>query len=403
MSRVSAREAAPASDPIYLDYNATTPVDPRVVDEMLPYLCRHFGNPSSSHAYGDEPRRAVSLARERVGRLLQADPDEVVFTGSGTESDLLAIYGVVRAQGRTPQHLITQQTEHPAILEACHSLERREGVRVTYLPVDSNGQVDPADLAAAMTTDTTLVSIMYANNETGTIQPIAELAAAARERGVLFHTDAAQAVGKVPVSAPALGVDLLTVAGHKMYAPKGVGALYVRRGVGLEPVIRGGGQERGLRSGTENVAAIVALGAAAAHAQEAGTTEETRLRELRDLLHVRLQGLLGGGVILNGHPQRRLPNTLNVSLVGAHGATVLGAACDVAASTGLACHADEPDPSPVLKAMGLAAERALAAVRLSVGRWTTSQQIEHAARSIADAVAHQQQDTATHAARPAHG
>jgi cysteine desulfurase len=403
MSRVSAREAAPVSDPIYLDYNATTPVDPRVVDEMLPYLGRHFGNPSSSHAYGDEPRRAVSLARQRVGHLLEADPDEVVFTGGGTESDLLAIYGVVRARGQKPQHLITQQTEHPAVLEACHSLERHEGVRVTYLPVDSNGQVDPADLAAAMTAGTTLVSIMYANNETGTIQPIVELAALARERGALFHTDAAQAVGKVPVSVRALGVDLLILAGHKMYAPKGVGALYVRRGVGLEPVIRGGGQERGMRSGTENVAAIVALGAAAVLAQQAGTAEETRLWELRDLLHARLQELLGGDVLLNGHPRRRLPNTLNLSLPGANGAAVLRAACDVAASTGSACHADEPDPSPVLKAMGLSAERALAAVRLSVGRWTTSQQIEHAARSIADAVVHEQQDTATHGARSSHG
>lgn len=376
-----------ANGAIYLDYNATTPVDPRVVEEMLPYLRDHFGNPSSSHVYGTEPRRAVALARRRLAGLLDAEPDEVMFTGGGTESDALAIHGVVRALGQKNQHIISQRTEHPAVLEMCRSLERHGSARVTYLSVNENGRVSPAELAASITPDTSLVSIMYANNETGTIQPIAALASIAHEHGVLFHTDAAQAVGKVPISVRALGVDLLTVAGHKMYAPKGVGALYVRRGVVLEPLIPGGGQERGTRSGTENVAAIAGLGMAAALASDAVAEEERMLRKLRDLLFERLQELLPGTIVLNGDPLHRLPNTLNVSLLGTNGAALLSVAVEVAASTGSACHSGQSTPSPVLEVMGVSAERAMGAVRLSLGRWTTHDAVEAAAQAIARAAA----------------
>jgi cysteine desulfurase len=370
---------------IYLDYNATTPVDPRVLEEMLPYLRDHFGNPSSSHVYGTEPRRAIALARRRLAGLLDAEPDEVVFTAGGTESDALAIHGVVRASGRKVPHIITQRTEHPAVLETLRSLERRGSVRVTYLPVDENGRVSPAELAASIAPHTVLVSIMYANNETGTIQPIGELASIAHEHGVLFHTDAAQGVGKVPISVRDLGVDLLSVAGHKMYAPKGVGVLYMRRGVVLEPLIPGGGQEGGLRSGTENVAAIAGLGMAAALASEAVATEATRLREFRDLLFERLRELLPGPVVLNGDPRDRLPNTLNVSLLGAASGEVLDVAARVAASTGSACHSGQAASSPVLEAMGVSAERAMGVIRLSLGRWTTRDEVESAAGAIAEA------------------
>jgi cysteine desulfurase len=382
---------------MYLDYNATTPVDPRVVTEMLPYLREHFGNPSSSHAFGAEPSRAVALARRRLAGLLDAEPEEVLFTGGGTESNALAIKGSVSAVGRPNQHIITQQTEHPAVLEMCRSLERHEGVRVTYLPVDENGRVHPADLAASITADTTLVSVMYANNETGTTQPITELAALVHERGALFHTDAAQAVGKIPLSVRSLGVDLLTVAGHKMYAPKGVGALYVRHGIALVPIVPGGGQERGIRSGTENVPAIAGLGAAAAIASEAVATEAAAVRKLRDLLFHRLEQLLPGLVILNGDPRHRLPNTLNVSLLGMDGAAALSRAQEIAASTGSACHSGDTIPSPVLSAMGLSPERARGAVRLSLGRWTTHDEVEAAALAIARAAAHERDGDAMEA------
>jgi cysteine desulfurase len=272
-----------AATSLYLDHNATTPVDPRVVQEALPYLTTHFGNPSSAHAYGDAPRRAVAGARHRLAALLGCGPDEIVFTAGGSEADNIAVRGVALASaGGRGGHVITQRTEHPAVLGACRALERHHGFRVTYLPVDRSGLVDPADLRRALGPDTVLVSIMHANNETGSMQPIAELAAIAREADVPFHSDAAQSVGKVAVRVDDLGVDLLTVAGHKLYAPKGVGALYVRPGVRLEPLLYGGGQERGLRAGTENVAGIVALGAAAALAGDGLEAEGERLRRLRN-------------------------------------------------------------------------------------------------------------------------
>jgi cysteine desulfurase len=312
--------------PTYLDYNATTPVDPAVVQAALPYLRAHFGNPSSTHAYADRPRQAVAAARQRLADLLGCTPGEVVFAGSGSEADTLAIHGLALALRGRGDHLITQATEHPAVLQACRALAERHGFHLTILPVDQHGQVDPATLEAAITARTVLVTIQHANSETGTIQPIRELAEIAHAHGVLVHSDAAQSVGKVPVAVDELGVDLLTVVGHKVYAPKGVGALYVRDGVPLAPVIFGGGQEGGLRAGTENVALIVALGVAAAIAAERLGAEQPRLRSLRDRLHQRLVERLPGAVQPNGHPTQRLPNTLNVSIDGVIGQQLLAAA-----------------------------------------------------------------------------
>jgi cysteine desulfurase len=373
-------------DVAYLDYNATTPVDPRVVEAMLPFLSTHFGNPSSAHAYATAARDGLGVARRQVAGLIGARPEEIVFTGSGSEADALAIRGAVlaAAQIRGPVHLVTQATEHPAVLATCIALQREHGVEVTILPVDRTGLVDPAALESALTPRTVLVSVMYANNETGTIQPIAELAAIARRRGVLCHTDAAQAVGKIPVDVDALGVDLLTVVGHKMYAPKGIAALYVRAGVRLAPLIDGGGQERGLRAGTESVAGAVALGAAAQlSTAEFGHGAPSQLARLRDRLHNMLAERLPSRVELNGHPQRRLPNTLNLSIAGIDGHELLAHCLAVAASTGSACHSGNFEPSPVLRAMGVPSESALSAIRLSLGRWTSDTDIEQAAATLA--------------------
>jgi cysteine desulfurase len=380
---------------IYLDHNATTPVDPRVVEALLPYLTEHFGNPSSSHRYAEAPREALGRARGQVADLLGAAPREIVFTGGGSESDTLAIRGAALARRHLGDHVITQPTEHPAVLEACRSLEN-DGFTTTYLPVDRDGRVDPAALAAELSSRTVLVSIMHANAETGTVQPIRELAEVARRQGALFHTDAAQTAGKIPVDVRNLGVDLLTVAGHKMYAPKGVGALFVREGVELTPVIHGGGQEDGLRSGTENVAFIVALGRAAEIARAELADTAARLTRLRDLLHRELAELLPGMVHLNGHPADRLPGTLNVSVDGIVGRDLLAAIPELAASTGSACHEGANTPSPVLTAMGMPAPRALAALRLTLGRWTTEPEVRQAAKLIAGSVRESNADTPQH-------
>jgi cysteine desulfurase len=365
--------------PIYLDYNATTPVDPRIAEAALPYLTHHFGNPSSGHRYADQPRAALAAARAQVANLICAEPDNVVFTGSGTEADALAIQGAVLAtDGR---HMISQTTEHPAVLGACATLSRRHGIETTYLPVNAYGLVNPDDLRAALAQPTSLVSIMYANNDTGVLQPIAELAAIAHEQGALLHTDAAQAVGKIPVDVAELDVDLLTVVGHKMYAPKGVGALYVRPGVRLEPLVRGGGQEHGLRAGTENTAWAVALGAAARIAGAELIDEGNRLR---GRLHQRLIDHLPNRVQLNGHPEQRLPNTLNVTILGVRSEELLARSPHIAASTGSACHTGTPEPSPVLRAMGLDADQALGALRLTLGRWTSQTDVDQAADHITE-------------------
>ncbi|MEU6672317.1 cysteine desulfurase family protein [Streptomyces sp. NPDC046727] len=378
----------PAGGPVYLDYNATTPVDPRVAEAMAPYLTDFFGNPSSSHSYGAEPRRALAEARAQVAGLIGARPAEVVLTSSGSEANLLALRGAVLASGRSRPHVITQATEHPAVLETARALQRLHGARVTVLPVDGDGLVDPGALDAALTEETVLVSVMAANNETGAFQPIGELARLARTHGALFHCDAAQAAGKIPLDVQESGVDLLTVVGHKMYAPKAVAALYVRDGVPLEPVVYGGGQERGLRAGTENVALAVALGTAARlAAEDLADRAPARIAALRDDLHQRLTAALPGRVHLNGPEKQRLPNTLNVSIEGALGHELLAAAGQVAASTGSACHSGDHSPSPVLTAMGLSPDRALAALRLSLGRWTTAEDVETAATALIRAAA----------------
>ncbi|MFE9643172.1 cysteine desulfurase family protein [Streptomyces sp. NPDC006365] len=369
--------------PVYLDYNATTPVDPRVAEAIHPYLADWFGNPSSSHPYAAAPKRALARARAQVAALIGADGGEIVFTGSGSEADNLALRGAALAAKNELPHVITQVTEHPAILETCRALERLHGTEVTYLPVDGDGLVDPAALAAALTERTVLVSVMAANNETGALQPIAELARMTRAHGALFHCDAAQAVGKVPLDVRELGVDLLTVVGHKMYAPKGIAALYVRQGLALEPLVYGGGQEHGLRAGTENVALAVALGTAAElAAAELADGTPGRIAALRDCLHRRLADALPGRVHLNGPSTGRLPNTLNVSIDGVLGRELLSAGLGLAASTGSACHSGTHTPSPVLTAMGVDADRALGALRLSLGRWSTPENIETAVTAL---------------------
>src|SRR5579859_729268 len=372
--------------PIYLDYNATTPVDPVVVEAMLPYLTTHFGNPSSSHYCAQATHEAQHSAREQVAQLLSCSPAEVIFTAGGSESDNLAIRGVALSRRGSGNHIITQVTEHPAVLNTCRALERFHGFRVTYLPVDSYGRVSVADVEAAIDEQTVLITIMHANNETGTLQPIAELAEIAHRHDVLLHTDASQSVGKIPTQVRELGVDLLTVAGHKLYAPKGIGALYVRQGLQLEPAIYGGGQELGRRAGTENVAFTVALGTASSLAREQLATSQARLQRLRDRLQQRLEQLLPGTVHLNGHVTERLPNTLNVSIDGIVGEELLAATPALASSTGSACHEGSTDPSTVLLAMGLSRERALAALRLTLGRWSTEDEIERAAILLAQNV-----------------
>lgn len=374
--------------PIYLDYNATTPVDPAVVDAMLPWLTGGFGNPSSAHVYGSRARDAVAHARRQIAELIGAPGDgRIVVTGSGSEADALAIRGAVLADPAGRRHVITQATEHPAVLAACASLRDQHGASVTVLPVDGGGRVDPERVAEAITAETALVSIMHANNETGVRQPIPEIARVTRARGVLLHCDAAQSVGKVDVDLTGLGVDLLTVVGHKMYAPKGIAALYLAPGVPLHPIIGGGGQESGLRAGTENVAAIVGLGAAADLARTAlAGGESARLESLRDELARRLHDALPGRVRINGADGPRLPTTLSVRLVGTSALVLLDRLPGVAASAGSACHAGVDTPSPVLTAMGRPAVAALETIRLSVGRWTTPAEIERAAALIAAAV-----------------
>jgi cysteine desulfurase len=379
--------------PIYLDYNATTPLDPAVTEAMVPFLGEHFGNPSSSHVYGKTTHDAVERARGQVAELLGALADEIVFTGGGTEASNHALKGAVFAKlhgmfGRWAKeaHIITSAVEHPATLQPCAFLQRL-GCRVTILPVDRFGCVDPGAVKKAIERRTTLVSIMHSNNEVGTLQPIREIARLTKEAGVLLHTDAAQSVGKLPVNVNDLGVDLLTVAGHKLYAPKGVGVLYVRRGVKLEPFIHGAGHESGRRAGTENVPYLVALGKAAEVARQALPDSSDRLRRLRDRLWQRLQSALGEGdrVIFNGHPELRLPNTLNVCFVGHVGADLLQKVPQIAASTGSACHEGQITQSPVLCAMGVPPEIGRGAVRLSVGRFSTEEEIDEAAAALAKA------------------
>jgi cysteine desulfurase len=359
--------------PIYLDFNASTPVAPEVAAAMRPLLEAHYGNPSSTHWAGRPAHAAVDAARGEVAALLACSAEEIVFTSGGSEANNLAIKGAFFAARGRGHHIITSQIEHPATIEPCRFLERC-GAEVTYLPVDGTGRVDPDDVRRAITDRTLLVSIMHANNEVGTIQPIEEIARIARDRGVLMHTDAAQSVGKIPTRVDDLGVDLLSLAGHKLYAPKGVGALYIRRGVILEPLIHGGGHERGRRAGTESALLASGLGAACALALSADRNDE--IRRLRNRLWAGLRAAFGDHVALNGHPSLRLPNTLNVSFVGRSGADILARLDGVAASTGSACHAGRVELSPVLAAMAVPSNVAMGAVRFSLGRTTTAVEID---------------------------
>ena len=372
------------ADPIYLDYNASTPIDPRVAAVMRPLLDGPFANPSATHAGGRVAKAAVEHARTQVAALLGCNPDEIVFTSGGSEANNLALKGAYFALRERGDHIVTTTVEHPAIVEPARFLERL-GARVTFVPVDRTGRVDPDDVRHAITPRTILVSVMHANNEVGTIEPIAEIAAIARERGVLMHTDAAQSVGKIPTRVDDLGVDLLSIAGHKLYAPKGIGALYIRRGVRLEPLIHGAGHESGRRAGTESALLAAALGAACELAADLTPMAETR--RLRDLFWELLRGRLEDRVVLNGHPDERLPNTLNVSIVGRIGADILAALDGVAASTGSACHSGSVDLSPVLRAMGVPPEEGMGALRFSLGRGTTEAEIREVAERLDRALA----------------
>ena len=369
-------------DPIYLDHNATTPLHPEVVDAMLPFLTTHFGNPSSGHVYGQRAKAAVEAARAQVASLLGCDPEEVFLTSGGTEANNLAIFGVT-ARRFLRKHVVTSTVEHPATEEPCADLER-QGWNVRRVPVGPTGRVDPSDVAPLVREDTALLTVMLANNETGTIMPIRAIADIARAKGAVVHTDAAQAVGKVPTRVDDLGVDLLSIAGHKLYAPKGVGALFVRKGTPISPLLRGAGHERGLRPGTENVASIVGLGMACEIAGRDLDAEAARLTSLRETLWaLLLEGI--PGLSMNGHPTQRLPNTLNASFPGVRASAVLARATGVAASTGSACHAGGEAPSAVLTAMGLESGVALGAVRLTLGRFTTTEEVEQAAARLVQA------------------
>jgi cysteine desulfurase len=376
--------------PIYLDYNATTPLDPAVLDAMLPWLKDGFGNPSSAHSLGRAAHDAVERGRAQVAALLGANADEILFTGGGTEASNHAIKGVFFARHsgnlfarlfrRSGCHVITSAVEHPATANPIEFL-RSLGCRVTVVGVDGHGRVDPDDVKRAIARDTVLVSVMHSNNEVGTLQPIAELGKITRERGVLLHTDVAQSLGKVPVDVMALNADLVTVAGHKLYAPKGIGVLYVRRGVNLVPLLHGAGHESGRRAGTENVPYIVALGKACEIARASLPAATARLKALRDRLHQHL----GGRVTLNGCPTDRLPNTLNVNFAGHVGSELLAKVPGIAASTGSACHEGRVTQSAVLCAMRVSPDVGKGAVRLTVGRFTTEDEIDTAAKLLLDA------------------
>ncbi len=371
--------------PIYLDYNATTPVDPGAAEAMLPFLTTHFGNPSSAHPYGAEARAAVEAARRQVAALLGAKAEEVVFTSGGTEGSNTVLHGVARLLRAKGRHVVTSAIEHPAVLEPCAVLEE-EGFRITRVPVDGSGRVDPRDVAEALTPETILVSGMHANNEVGTIQDVAEIARLAHEQGVLVHTDAAQSIGKVPVDVGALGVDFLTLAGHKIYAPKGVGALYIRSGVELPRLLHGASHEAGRRAGTENVLEIVGLGKACEVAARRLGDDARRFEELRERLFEALSREVPG-LRRNSPWERCLPNTLSVGFQGVDASALLAEIGGrVAASAGAACHAAGVEVSTVLQAMGVPLEFAMGTVRFSVGRGTTPALVDEAARAVAEAV-----------------
>jgi len=367
------------SNPVYLDHNASTPILPEVVDAMVPWLRDHYGNPSSTHVYGRTMRDAVEHARQQLATLIDCDPAEVFFTSGGTEANNLAIRGLAAAHpGR--RHVVTSVIEHPATSGPCDYLER-QGYTVDRVAVNATGHVDIPGIRTVLSDDSLLVSIMHANSETGTIQEIGQISPIAHEYGALLHADAAQSLGKIPVSVRRDNIDLLSVAGHKLYAPQGVGALFVRHGIDVEPLVIGAGHERGLRPGTENVASIVGLGVASSIAHRDLASESQRVCALRDRLWERLSSEVHG-LALNGDPGNRLPNTLNVRFPGVSGNTLLDACPEIAASTGSACHAAGESASAVILAMGVPEEEAIGSVRLTLGRSNTPEQIDFAAEAL---------------------
>ncbi len=371
--------------PVYLDYNGTTPHDPEVVEAMKLFLDEEFGNPSSTHWYGIAPKRAIIQARRQVASILNCDPEEIIFTSGGTESNNNAILGIAFENRHKGNHIITSLIEHPAVLEVCRFLEER-GFRTTYVPVDEFGMVTVSDVEEAITPQTILITIMHANNEVGTTQPVEEIASLARSHGIVMHTDAAQSIGKIPTDVQALGVDLLSVAGHKLYAPKGIGALYIRHGIRLQKFMLGAGQEMGKRAGTENVLEIVGLAKACEIALRDLEKNTDRMKHTRDMLHDSLKARLEH-IRLNGHPERRLPNTLNLSFLGLEANRILEEiGLEVAASAGAACHSDQVQISHVLEAMSVPIDWAKGTLRFTTGRMTTETEIARAANVIVDAV-----------------
>ena len=369
---------------VYLDYNATTPVAASVFEAMKPFFTEHFGNPSSSHALGAACHQAVEDAREQVASLLNASPEEIFFTGGGTESNNLAIKGVCQTESGFEGHIISSSIEHPATKEPIRYLEQM-GCEATIVGTDEFGVVDPRSVARALRDDTKLVTLMHANNEIGAIQPISEIAEVCRQNDIRFHTDAAQAVGKIPTDVDELGVDLLSIAGHKLYAPKGIGALYVRTGTRIEPVLHGAGHEQGLRPGTENVAYIVGLGAAAKMAQLSLDQNYARLSELRDRLFDGLRQEIGASLTFNGPIENRLPNTLSANFPNVSGAELLQQANEILASTGAACHSGDTKLSDTLSSIGISPEIARGTVRLSLGWHTSEEEVDFAIKALSAA------------------
>ncbi|NYE07208.1 cysteine desulfurase [Bacillus niacini] len=358
---------------IYLDYNASTPLAPEVVDAMQPLLNDYYGNPSALHWAGKPVKALLHKAREQVAHLINGSPGEIIFTSGGSEANNLALKGFYFKNVHKGNHIITSKIEHPAIINPCKFLEKI-GARITYVGVDQYGRVSPEEVEKAITKETILITIMHSNNETGTLQPINEIGKIADKHGIAFHTDASQSVGKVPVDVNELKVDMLTIAGHKLYAPKGIGALFVRGCIELEPLIHGAGHERGLRAGTENTLLAVGLGKACEIAgSQLGTNKQ---KELTDYFWQQLKAAFGDQVVLNGHEEERLPNTLNVSFVRRIGQDLLDAVPQLAASTGSACHAGSIELSPVLKEMNVPEEVGMGAIRFSLGRYTTKDEID---------------------------
>ncbi|UCF65241.1 MAG: selenide, water dikinase SelD, partial [bacterium] len=365
---------------IYLDYNATTPIDKEVADEMIPYLYEYFGNPSSSHTFGIAAKKAVEKARKQVSNMLGCEIDEVIFTSGGTESNNYAIKGVATAYQKQGNHIITSQIEHPAVLDVCQFLEKH-GYQVTYLPVDNCGFVDPVSVEKAITSRTILVSIMHANNEVGTIESLKDITNIAHKQNVIVHSDCAQSLGKIPVNVMDLNVDLLSIAGHKLYAPKGIGALYIKNGIHLEKFIHGANHELNRRAGTENVLEIVGLGKACELISAHLNQYQSNMRNMRDYLETNIRRIFPKAVI-HGDPEKRLPNTSSVSFPGLEANTILAEMQSVAASAGAACHSDRIDISHVLEAMGIPKEIAMGTIRFSVGRYTSHDEIDRALEEL---------------------